>query len=62
MPLYYVQVVYQKNQLGTRLDKDRDDPRSKLYQRKASVVSVNGIGGSGVVLSPSVGVLGGRAL
>ena len=35
MPLYYVQVVYQKNQLGTRLDKDRDDSRSKLYQRKS---------------------------
>ena len=33
-------------------------PGVNFISGKASVVSVNGIGGSGVVLSPSVGVLG----
>ena len=36
MPFYYVQDVYQKNQLGTRLvNKDRHDPRSKHDLKKS---------------------------
>ena len=35
MLFYYVQDVYQKNYLGTRLDKDKHDP-----SRKASVASI----------------------
>ena len=37
-------------------------PGVNFINGKAGVVSVNGFGGSGVVLSPSGGVLEGRAL
>ena len=35
MLFYYVQGVYHKNQLGTRLDKGWHDPRSKHNQQKS---------------------------
>ena len=48
MSFYYVQDVYQKNLLGTRLDKRADViPRKKIISRKASIASVKRAGWSG---------------
>ena len=51
---FYVQDIYQENQLRTRLDK-----RPDIISGKASVASVNGAGGWGEVgtLSPQAGIL-----
>ena len=50
MLFYYVQDVYQKNQLQTRLDK-----RQNIISGKASVASVNRAGESWAALSLSSG-------
>ena len=57
MSFYYAQEVYQKNQLGTRLDKRPDIiPGVNIINRKASVAIINRAGGSGDVPSSSAGV------
>ena len=47
---YYVQDVYQKNQLGPREDKRHIIPKVNIISRKAGVVSVNRVEGSRVHL------------
>ena len=47
MPFHYVQDVYQKNQLGTRLDKRHIIPEVNIISGKASVATINGAGGTG---------------
>ena len=54
MPFYYDEDVYQKDQLGTRLDK-RHIKEVNVISRKENVASLSG------ALSPSAGVLGSRA-
>ena len=59
IPLNYVQDLYQKNQLRTRLDKKTDMiPEVNIISRKASIASVDGAMGSGSALSPSDRILG----
>ena len=52
---YYVQDVYQKNQLGTRLGKKHIIPGVNIICGKASLAGIKGAGGT---LSPSAGNLG----
>ena len=59
MPFYYFQDVYQKKQLGTRLDKTEIILRVNIISGKASVVRINGTGGYRGTVNTSSRVLGG---
>ena len=52
MPFYYVQEVYQENQLGTRLNKRHIIPAVNIIRGKPIVASVNRAGGSGECSEP----------
>ena len=60
IPCYYAQDVYQKNQLGTILDK-RLIPEVNISARKQASTELGGLRWGGGVLSPAEGILGGRA-
>ena len=55
MSFYYVQVVFQKNQLGTRLDKTDMIPVVNIME-KGSVAIINRAGGLRGAPSPSAGI------
>ena len=57
MLFYYIQDVYQKNQLGTRL-KDRHNPRIKHNHQKSKCSEYEQHWGIWGTLSPSAGLLG----
>ena len=58
MSSYYVQILYQKNQLGTRLGKKHMIPEVNIISGKESIGMSIELVGQGVLLAPWWGVLG----